>query len=84
MLCGEFMSPVTSKPCERPAVFAQFKQSVAFLRQIFIKVRNIAFYGNPSSGSRVDTHREDRRANMTFIIGAFRDYANALKISLLV
>jgi hypothetical protein len=43
-------------------------------QQTFIKVSNIKFHGNPSSGSRSEAFR---LAEMTELIGVFRDYANA-------
>jgi hypothetical protein len=47
-------------------------------RQILIKVLNIKFHGNPFGGSRAATSGQtDRRTDMTKLIGAFRDYANA-------
>lgn len=42
--------------------------------QIFIKVHNTKFHGNPPSGSLADV-----RTNMMQVIGAFRDHANAPK-----
>jgi len=44
-----------------------------FSRQIFIKVPNIIFYGNPSCGRRADACG---RMDMT-VMGIFRNYANA-------
>jgi hypothetical protein len=43
-------------------------------RQIFMKVSNIKFDRNPSSGNWADTCR---RTDMNKLIGASRDYANA-------
>jgi hypothetical protein len=53
-------------------IFVRFR----VYRQIFIKVPNIKFHGNPSSGSRADTRGQ---AHMVNLIGAFRDYVNAPK-----
>jgi hypothetical protein len=41
-----------------------------------MKVLNIKFHGNPSSGSRADTCEQ---TDMTNLIGAFRNYENAPK-----
>jgi len=41
-----------------PDIFAQFKKKIRFSRNVFLKVSNTKFHGNPSSGSRADTHRE--------------------------
>jgi hypothetical protein len=43
-------------------------------RQSFIKVSKLKFHGNPSRGSRSEVFR---LAEMTELIGVFRDYANA-------
>ena len=51
-----------------------------FSRQIFVKVPDINSKTNPSSGSRADIGGElDVREDMTKLIGAFRDYADAPK-----
>jgi hypothetical protein len=43
-------------------------------RQTFIKVTDIKFHGNPSSGSSSEAFR---LAEMTELIGVFHDYADA-------
>jgi hypothetical protein len=45
---------------------------------IFVKVPSTQFRGNRSIGYRADTCR---RTDMTKLMGAFRDYANASKIN---
>ena len=46
--------------------------------QVFEKYSNIKFRENPSSGSRVvPCGKKDRRTNMTKLIVAFRNFANA-------
>jgi len=51
--------------------------------QIFIEVLNKIFHFNPPSGNRVDScGQTDGRTDMAKVIGAFRDYARALKMVL--
>ena len=51
-----------------------------FLRQIFEKSSNIKFHEDPSSGSQVIPRgRTDKRAEMTMLILAFRNFAKAPK-----
>jgi hypothetical protein len=47
---------------------------LGFSRQIFEKYSSIKFHENPSNGSRTVPHR---RADMTKVIVAFRNFANA-------
>ena len=55
-----------------------------FSRQIYEKSSNIKFNGNPSSGSRnVPFGRTDGQTDMTKLIVAFRNFANAPKKKLL-
>jgi len=49
-----------------------------FSRQIFEKFSNIKFHENPSSGSQVVPCVQ---TDMTKLIAAFRDFANAPKIT---
>jgi len=82
------MSLETIKPT---SVFTQNVQYLCpisikfgFSEQIFMKVPNIKFHGHPSSRSRVDTRRKtdrqkDGRADVTKLIGAFRDSAKSPK-----
>jgi hypothetical protein len=58
---------------------------VEFCRQIFEKYWNITFYKNPSSGTRVVSctdERAERKTDMTKLIVAFRNFANAPKNAL--
>ena len=49
-----------------------------FSRQIFVKYSNIKFHENPSSGGRVVLcEQTDGRTDMTKLIDAFRNFANA-------
>jgi len=51
-----------------------------FERQIFEKSSNVTFYEIPPSGRRVvPCERTDRQADMTKVLVAFRDFANAPK-----
>jgi hypothetical protein len=51
-----------------------------FSRQIFEKNSNIKFHQNPSSGSRVvRCGRTDGETDMTKLLAAFRNFANAHK-----
>jgi len=51
-----------------------------FERQIFEKSSNVTFYEIPPSGRRVvPCGRTDRQADMTKVLVAFRDFANAPK-----
>jgi len=47
-----------------------------------MKLSNIEFHGNPSSGSHVDTYgQRDRLKDMTKLIGIFRYYAKAHEVN---
>jgi len=49
-----------------------------FSRQIFEMYPNVKFHDNPSSGSRdVPCGQTDRQRDMTKLIVAFRNFANA-------
>ena len=50
-----------------------------FSQQICEKFSNINFFENPSSGSRVVPGEKDRQTDMTKLIVAFRNFANATK-----
>jgi hypothetical protein len=50
-----------------------------FSRQIFEKYTNIKFHENPPVGAEL--FRVDRRTEMTKIIVAFRNFANAPKMN---
>jgi hypothetical protein len=51
-----------------------------FPRQVFEESLNIKFHQKPLSGSRVIPYRQtDGRTNMTKLIVAFRNFANAPK-----
>jgi hypothetical protein len=52
---------------------------LAFSQHVFEKYWNIKFHENPSSGSRVFFMRPDGQADMTKLIVAFRNFANAPK-----
>jgi len=55
---------------------------IGISQQIFIKVSNTKFQGNPSSGSRAGTWGQaDGRTDFTKLTGAFPDYGNAPKIT---
>jgi hypothetical protein len=54
----------------------QILMKLEFSRQVFEKQTNIKFYENPSSGRRVVPCG---RTDMTKIIAAFRNFANAPK-----
>ena len=58
----------------------QTLMKLKFSRQIFEKHSNIKLHGNLSSGSRVvSCGRTDRQTDMTKLIVAFRDFANAIR-----
>jgi hypothetical protein len=58
--------------------FCQTLMKIEFSQQIFEKYSNIKFHENPSSGRRdVPYGRIDRRTDMTKVIVAFRNLANA-------
>jgi hypothetical protein len=59
-----------------PQHFCPISTKSGFYRQIFIKVSNTKFQGHLSCGSHADICR---RTDMTKLIGAFHDYANAPK-----
>jgi hypothetical protein len=62
-------------------MFCMILTEFGFSRHILIELPNIKFHVNPSSGFRAETcGRSDRRTDMTKLMGAFRDYANASKI----
>jgi hypothetical protein len=48
-----------------------------FSRQIFIKVPNVKFQGNLSSGNRADTCGQTDKQTHMKQIGAFRNYAKS-------
>jgi hypothetical protein len=51
-------------------------------RQISIEVANIKSHGNLFIGGRVDScGQTDRQTGVTNLIGAFRNYVNAFKLS---
>ena len=54
--------------------FAPILIKFGLIHRFFTEVQNTQFYGNQSSGSR-----DDRRTDMTKVIGIFRDYAKAPK-----
>lgn len=60
-----------------PENFTWCKANLEFL-DIFVKVSNTKFHGNPFSEDRVDTRRrrKDGRKDMTNITGVLRDYSN--------
>jgi hypothetical protein len=63
-------------------LFLPYFNQICFSLTNFHGSPNIKFHGNPSSGSHANIHVEkqtDRWADKN-IIGAFQDYANALKI----
>jgi len=62
--------------CKIPVIFCQFLFKLEFCRQIFEKYSNIKFHRNPSIGSRIVPCR---RMDMTNVIVAFRNIANAPK-----
>jgi hypothetical protein len=43
-----------------PDVFVRFQPNLEFLDRFFIKVANIEFHGNPSSGNRAHTRGQKR------------------------
>jgi hypothetical protein len=51
--------------------------NIEFSQQAFVKYSNVRFHENPSSGYRVVPWR---RTDMTKLIVAFRNFANAHKI----
>ena len=73
-----YMSPVSviimlsvarSPPPPSPGFVTRF----GFSREIFIKVPNIKFRENPSSGKRIDNMGVEGRTDLTKVIGACRD-----------
>lgn len=58
-----------------PIFFLHFKQ-IRFSQHIFIKVSNIKFDANPSSGSQLD---KCRWMHMIKLLGTFQDYVKATK-----
>ena len=65
--------------------FSSIFNKFEFSRQIVVKVSNIKFDGiRPVETALIHGNRRtDGRAEMTRVIGAFRDYANAAKICFL-
>ena len=69
-------------------LFLQILMTVGFSRQICEKCSNIKFRGKPYIGSRVvpweqQRKQADRQTDMTKLIVAFRNFANAPEISTL-
>jgi hypothetical protein len=72
------------RPQQRSAkclkIFCQILTEFGFSRQISTIVSNVKSEANPSSGSRADIGGEmGGREDMTKLIGASRDYADAPK-----
>jgi hypothetical protein len=62
-----------------PLFLSDFNETCIF-RQIFEKSSNIKFYQNPASSIRVvPCGQTGRRTDMTQLIVAFRNFANATK-----
>lgn len=59
-----------------PIFFPGFNQIPGFQR-IFIKIPNIIFHINPSSGSRADGINAKRRTGMTNVTDNFHEYAKS-------
>ena len=76
------MKTVHCSSCNVSVIFSDFKQKkIEFLRQILEKCSYIKFHNNPSSGSRVCSMRTDGQTDTTKLIVAFRNFANAPKMS---
>ena len=56
------------------AIFARFLTKFGISWQIFTEVPNNKFHINPPSEGRADA---DRQTDMTKLMDAYRDYANA-------
>ena len=65
---------------EYPLFLSYFNKTWIFLNSFFEKYSNIKIHGNPSSGGRVvPCGQTDGGTNMSNLIGAFRNFANAHK-----
>jgi len=70
----------SSRKC--PSFFPPILIEIGISRQIFMKVSNTKFHGNPSSGSRADIcGQTGGRTDMTKLTGTFPDYRNAPEIT---
>jgi hypothetical protein len=66
--------------CKVPVILVRFLMKLGFSWQIFEKYSNIKFHENPTSGSRVvPCGQTDGRKDMTKLVVAFRNIANAPK-----
>jgi hypothetical protein len=71
----QYMSPYNV-----PAVLVRFRSNLNFLDRFYGKCSNMKFHENPSAGSPVvPCGYTDGRTDMTKLIAAFRNFANALK-----
>jgi len=61
--------------CKIPVIFCQFLFELEFCRQIFEKYSTIKFHQNSSLGAEL--FHVDGRTDMTKVIVAFRNFANA-------
>ena len=70
-------------PCKVPIILVRFLMKLEFYRQMFEKHANIKFHGNLSSGSRIaPCGLTDGQTDMTKLIVAFRNFANAPKMEI--
>ena len=66
--------------CKEAVILVRSWIGLQISLQVFEKSANIKFHENPSIGSRVvQCGRTDRRADMTKLISAFRNFANGPK-----
>jgi len=73
----DMISNIKLSSCKVPFIFVRFSWKLSFLDRVSENPQVRKFHENLSSGSRVPCGGTDRRSDMTMLIVAFRNFANA-------